>query len=144
MSLHKILTKDESYHFIEQEYKSIKYMYASNIEQDNILAILKYTMPLEIEKAFEKRKNCDSWDALYIWCGKDETGYFLIISLAESKDYNLSQKEIIRIIGKSIDFVMDSYIKEKNTTYYKNKMIRGINGGAFEIPLYINEKNNKE
>ena len=48
MSIHEILIKDESYHFIEQEYKGIKYMYASNIEQDNILAIIKYTMPLEI------------------------------------------------------------------------------------------------
>ena len=140
MSLHKILMENESYHFIEQEHKGIKYMYASNIEQENILPIIKYTMPLEIEKAFEKRKNYGSWDALYIWCGKDETGYFLIISLAESKDYNLSQKEIIRITGKSIDFVIDSYNKESHTTYYKNKMIRGINGGAFEIPLYITEK----
>ncbi len=140
MSIHEILTKDESYHFIEQEYKGIKYMYASNIEQDNILAILKYTMPLEIEKAFEKRKGYDTWDALYIWCGKDTTRYFLIISLAESKDYNLSQKEIIRITGKSLSFVINSYNKESHTTYYKGKMIRGINGGAFEVPLYITEK----
>ena len=100
MSVHKVLKQDKTYHFIEQEHKGIKYCYASNIQEDNILAIIKYTMPLEIEKAFADTMSC--WDALYIWCGKsnseyDKNPYFLIIELAESKDYKLSHKEIIRI-----------------------------------------------
>ena len=139
MSVHEILKKDETYHFIEQEHKGIKYCYASNIQEDNILAIIKYTMPLEIEKAFADTLSC--WDALYIWCGKDSTGYFLIISLAESKNYEFSHKEIIRIWGTSTSYLLHEYFEVKNTGTYKGKMIRGIFGGACELPIYRNEKN---
>lgn len=139
MSVHEVLKQDKTYHFIEQEHKGIKYCYASNIQEDNILAIIKYTMPLEIEKAFADTLSC--WDALYIWCGKDSKGYFLIISLAESKDYKLSHKEIVRIWGTSTSYLLHEYFEVKNTGTYKGKMLRGIFGGAFEIPIYRNEKN---
>ncbi len=138
MSVHEFLKQDNTYHFIEQEHKGIKYMYASNIQADNILAIIKYTMPMEIEKAFADTHAC--WDSLYIWCGKDSTGYFLIVELAESKDYNLSHKEIIRIVGQSDSFIINSYMTESRKEYFQKKMLRGIYGGAFEIPVYINEK----
>ena len=139
MSIHEILSKDNTYHFIEQEHKGIKYCYASNIQEDNILAIIKYTMPLEIEKAFADTLSC--WDALYIWCGKDSTGYFLIISLAESKNYNFSHKEIIRICGTSTSYLLHEYFEVKNTGTYKGKMLRGIFGGAFEPGVFRVEKN---
>ena len=139
MSVHEQLVKDKAYHFIEQEHKGIKYMYASNIQEDNILAIIKHTMPLDIEKAFADVLSC--WDALYIWCGKDSTGYFLIISLAESKNYNFSHKEIIRICGTSVSYLLHEYFGVKDTGTYKGKMLRGIFGSAFEIPIYRSEKN---
>ena len=144
MSVHEILKQDKTYHFIEQEHKGIKYCYASNIQEDNILAIIKYTMPLEIEKAFADTMSC--WDALYIWCGKsdseyDKNPYFLIIELAESKNYEWSHKEIIRICGTSISYLLHEYFEVKETGAYKGKMLRGIFGGAFEIPMYRSEKN---
>ncbi len=144
MSVHGILLKDKAYHFIEQEHKGIKYCYASNIQEDNILAIIKHTMPLEIEKAFADTLSC--WDALYIWCGKssseyDKNPYFLIIELAESKNYEFSHKEIIRICGTSISYLLHEYFGVKDTGTYKGKMLRGIFGGAFEIPMYRSEKN---
>ena len=144
MSIHEILAKDTSYHFVEQEHKGIKYCYASNIQEDNILAIIKYTLPLEIEKAFADTMSC--WDALYIWCGKssneyDKNPYFLIIELAESKDYKLSHKEVLRICGTSIDYVLNTYFDIKNKTSYVNKVKRGIFGGAFEPAVLRIEKN---
>lgn len=144
MSIHGLLEQDKTYHFIEQEHKGIKYCYASNIQEDNILAIIKHTMPLEIEKAFTDVLAC--WDALYIWCGKssseyDKNPYFLIIELAESKNYNFSHKEIIRIRGTSTSYLLHEYFGVKNTGTYKGKMLRGIFGGACELPLYRNEKN---
>lgn len=144
MSVHEVLKQDKTYHFIEQEHKGIKYCYASNIQEDNILAIIKHTMPLEIEKAFADTMSC--WDALYVWCGKstseyDKTPYFLVISLAESKNYNFSHKEMLRICGTSISYLLHEYFEIKNKTGYINKVKRGIFGGAFEIPMYRSEKN---
>lgn len=144
MSIHEILSKDNTYHFIEQEHKGIKYMYASNIQEDNILAIVKYTMPLEIEKAFADTMSC--WDSLYIWCGKstsewDKNPYFIIISLAKSKNYEWSHKEVLRICGTSISYILDTYFDIKNKTGYINKVKRGIFGGAFEPGIIRKEKN---
>ena len=144
MSVHEVLKRDKTYHFIEQEHKGIKYCYASNIQEDNILAIIKHTMPLEIEKAFADTMSC--WDALYIWCGKsnneyDKNPYFIVISLAESKNYEWSHKEVLRICGTSISYLLHEYFEVKNTGTYKGKMLRGIFGGAYELPIYRNEKN---
>ena len=144
MSIHEFLKQDETYHFIEQEHKGIKYCYASNIQEDNILAIIEHTMPLEIEKAFADTTAC--WDALYIWCSKstsewDKNPYFIIISLAQSKNYEWSHKEVLRICGTSIDYILNTYFDIKNKTGYINKVKRGIFGGAFEPPIYRNEKN---
>ena len=144
MSVHEFLKQDKTYHFIEQEHKGIKYCYASNIQEDNMLAIIKHTMPLEIEKAFADTFSC--WDTLYFWCGKssseyDKNPYFIVISLAESKNYDFSHKEIIRICGTSISYLLHKYFEVKDTGTYKGKMIRGIFGGAFEIPMYRSEKN---
>jgi hypothetical protein len=57
MGIHTIYMQDKSIHHIQEEHKGIKYSYISNIQQDNIFAIIKYTMPLSIEELFKNRNN---------------------------------------------------------------------------------------
>ena len=53
MSIHEILSKDSAWHFIHQTQYGINYVYASNIQEDEVLSIIKYTMPVEIQKSIE-------------------------------------------------------------------------------------------
>ena len=70
MGIHTIYMQDKSIHHIQEEHRDIKYSYVSNIEHDNIFAIIKYTMPLEIEDIFKNRNTIshtiNKRDTLYI------------------------------------------------------------------------------
>ena len=143
MSIHEILIKDKSYHFIEQEHKGIKYMYASNIEEDNILSIIKYTMPQEIITAFNtplKR----SRNTLYIQLSYEEScnKYYFIISLANSENYNHSHTEVLRIVSSKLEDIITKYIEVKQNKKFTIKIINALNGCPVTLPIYIieNEK----
>lgn len=144
MSIHEILKQDTSYHFIEAKNKGINYYYASNINEDEIFSIIKYTIPLEIEKAFNTplRRNKDTIYIQFSYEKECNNNYFLTISLADSKDYNRSHTEVLRIVANNINKVIDKYIEVKNNKKFTIKTINALNGCPVELPIYVIEKKN--
>ena len=140
MSIHEILSKDSAWHFLHQIQYGINYVYASNIQEDEILSIIKYTMPKELQKTM----TCPvyhSRDVFYIVVGYDEgqKDYYLILSLAQSQDLNMSHTEVLRICGqKSIEDLITKYIEVKQNKKFTVKTVNAITGGAVQLPLYVN------
>ena len=139
MSIHEILIKDRNFHFIHQEQHGINYVYVSNILEDEILSIIKYTIPNEIQKAM----TCPihhSRDVFYITIGYDEgqKDYYLIFSLAQSQDLNMSHTEVLRICGQeSIENLITKYLEVIQDKKFTVKTVNAITGGAVQLPLYI-------
>ena len=139
MSIHELLVKDTTYHSIEGEYKGIHYVYFSNIEgYDNLLPIIKYTLPLEIEKAFSD--SLAYWDTIYIVFHKENNRYWLTLSLAQSENLNFSHREVIRIIGKSPNYTINTYNDKSQENYFKNYFIHSIYGSPITSPIFLVEK----
>lgn len=139
MSIHEYLSKDKAWHFIHQEQSGIKYVYASNIQEDEVLAIIKYTMPVEVQKTMQS-PIYHSNDTFYIVVGYDEgqKDYYLILSLAQSEDLNMSHTEVLRICGQnSIEDLVTKYIEAKQNKKFIVKATNAITGGAVQLPLYI-------
>ena len=144
MGIHTIYMQDKSIHHIQEEYKGIKYSYISNIQQDNVLAIIKYTMPLEIEKLFKNRNNISHTinprDTLYIVFTYEENThkYYLTIDICKSENLDYSHTEVLRIIGSNIDNVLRAYQKFYTTSAFYNRILSAIRGDAFTSRSYIN------
>ena len=144
MGIHTIYMQDPNIHHIQEEHKGIKYSYISNIQQDNILAIIKYTMPLEIENTFKNRNNIshtiNNRDTLYIALTYEELHkkYYLTIDIAKSEDLDLSHTEVLRITGSSIDNIIRAYQKFYTTSTFYNRILSAIKGDAFTSRNYIN------
>lgn len=142
MSIHEMLLKDKSYNFIENEDKGIKYFFASNIaDSENILSIIKYTMPHKIITAFNtplKR----SRNTLYIQVSYEElhNKYYFIISLANSENYNHSHTEILRITSSKLEDIITKYIEVKSNKKFITKTINALNNCPVTLPIYIIEK----
>lgn len=137
MSIHEILSKDNAWHFIHSEKYGIKYCYVSNIQEDNILSIIQYTMPQEIVKAY-KTPIHHSRDIFYIVLGQEHGQYYMHLSLAQSKDLNRSHTEVLRINAESIEDLITKYIEIKQNKKFAVKAINAITGGAVQLPLYVN------
>lgn len=139
MSVHEILSKDSAWHFIHQTQYGINYVYTSNIQEDEILSIIKYTMPKEVQKTM----TCPiyhSRDVFYIVVGYDEgqKDYYLILSLAQSQDLNRSHTEVLRICGQeSIENLVTKYLEVIQDKKFTVKATNAITGGAVQLPLYI-------
>lgn len=139
MSIHEIISKDTSYHFIQEEHKGIKYFYASNIQEDNILAIIKYLMPLEIEKCFQRENTSRRGrDTLYIVLDKEVEKYYLTISVATSENLERSHTEVLRICMPTLSDVVTQFTLAMRMKSFTVKAINAVNGGAVTLPLYIN------
>ena len=148
MSIHHIYKSDKSMHFIEEEYRYIKYVYVSNIDKDNIYSIIKYTMPLDIENIFKDKdsiRGCgipNPRDTLYIALTyeKEYNLYYLTIDLAQSEDLELSHRELLRIVGSKIDDIINTYNEFSNTVTYTNRVLSGVRGDAILMypPIYTN------
>lgn len=139
MSIHEILSKDSAWHFIHQTQYGINYVYASNIQEDEVLSIIKYTMPKELQKTMTL-PIYHNRDTFYIIVGYDEgqKDYYLILSLAQSQDLNMSHTEVLRICGqKSIGDLITKYIEVKQDKKFTVKTTNAITGGAVRLPLYI-------
>lgn len=137
MSIHEILSKDSAWHFIHQVQYGINYVYASNIQEDEVLSVVKYTMPKEVQKAMTS-PIYHSRDTFYIVVGHDTSGYYLMLSLAQSQDLNMSHTEVLRINGQtSIEDLITKYIEVKQNKKFIVKAINAITGGAVELPLYV-------
>ena len=147
MGIHTIYMQDKSMHYIQEEHRGIKYFYISNIQQDNILAIIKYTMPLEIENTFKNRNNIshtiNNRDTLYIALTYEELHkkYYLTIDIAKSEDLDLSHTEVLRITGSNIDNVIKAYQKFYTTSTFYNRILSAIKGDAYSVRHYINADN---
>ena len=137
MSIHEILSKDSAWHFIHQEHEDVKYCYASNIQEDNILSIIQYTMPQEIIRAY-KIPIRHSRDIFYIVVGQEHGRYYLHLSLAQSEDLNRSHTEVLRINAESIEDLITKYIEVKQNKKFTVKTVNAITGGAVQLPLYVN------
>ena len=138
MSIHEILSKDNAWHFVHSEKYGIKYCYVSNIQEDNILSIIQYTMPQEIVKAY-KTPIYHSRDIFYIVLGQEHGQYYMHLSLAQSEDLNRSHTEVLRICGqKSIEDLITKYIEIKQNKKFTVKTVNAITGGAVQLPLYVN------
>lgn len=144
MGIHTIYMQDKNMHYIQEEHKGIKYSYISNIQQDNILAIIKYTMPLKIENTFKNRNNIshtiNNRDTLYIALTYEELHekYYLIIDIAKSEDLDLSHTEVLRITGSSINNILKAYQKFYTTSTFYNRVLSAIKGDAYTSRNYIN------
>ena len=142
MGIHTIYMQDKSIHHIQEEHRGINYSYISNIQQDNIFAIIKYTMPLEIEELFKNRNKIshtiNKRDTLYIALTYSNNRYYLTMDICQSKDLDLSHTEVLRITGSSIDNIMGAYQKFYNTTTFYNRILSAIRGDAFTGRNYIN------
>ena len=139
MSIHEILSKDKSYHFIQEEHKGIKYFYASNIQEDNILAIIKYLMPLEIEKCFQRKDTSRRGrDTLYITLDKEVEKYYLVISVATSENLEHNHTEVLRICMPTLSDVVTQFTLAMHMKSFTVKTISAVNGGAVTLPIYIN------
>lgn len=136
MSVHEVLKQDKTYHFIEQEHKGIKYCYASNIQEDNILAIIKYTMPKEIEQALNT-PIYHSRDMFYIVVGQEHGQYYMHLSFAQSENLNYSHTDVLRINADNTNDLITKYIQIKENKKFTVKCINAITGGAVQIPLYV-------
>jgi len=142
MGIHTIYMQDKSIHHIQEEHRGINYSYISNIQQDNILAIIKYTMPLEIEELFKNRNKIshtiNKRDTLYIALTYSNNRYYLTMDICQSEDLDLSHTEVLRITGSSIDNIMGAYQKFYNTTTFYNRILSAIRGDAYTSRNYIN------
>ena len=142
MGIHTIYMQDKSIHHIQEEHRGIKYSYISNIQHDNILAIIKYTMPLEIEELFKNRNNIshtiNTRDTLYIAVTCSNNRYFLTMDICQSENLDYSHTEVLRITGSNIDNVMRAYQKFYTTTTFYNRILSAIRGDAFTGKSYIN------
>ena len=138
MSIHEILKQDKSYHFIQEEHKGIKYFYASNIQEDNILAIIKYLMPLEVEKCFQRKDTSrQGRDTLYITLDKEVEKYYLVISVATSENLEHSHTEVLRICMPTLSDIVTQFTLAMRMESFTVKTINAVNGGAVTLPLYI-------
>ena len=144
MGIHTIYMQDKSIHHIQEEHRGIIYSYISNIEHDNIFAIIKYTMPLSIEELFKNRNKIshtiNNRDTLYIALTYEELQkkYYLTIDICQSEDLDLSHTEVLRITGSNIDNVMRAYQKFYTTSTFYNRILSAIRGDAFTSRNYIN------
>ena len=139
MSIHEYLSKDNAWHSIHQKQYGINYTYMSNIQEDEILSIIKYTMPKEVQKTMTF-PIYHSMDVFYIVVGYDEgqKDYYLILSLAQSQDLNLSHTEVLRICGqKSIENLITKYLEVIQNKKFIVKATNAITGGGVLLPLYI-------
>lgn len=137
MSIHEILSKDKAWHFVHDEKYGIKYCYVSNIQEDNILSIVQYTMPQEIIRAY-KTPIHHSRDVFYIVLGQEHGQYYMHLSLAQSEDLNRSHTEVLRINAESIEDLITKYIEVKQDKKFTVKTVNAITGGAVQLPLYVN------
>ena len=142
MGIHTIYMQDKSIHHIQEEHRGIKYSYISNIQQDNIFSIIKYTMPLEIEELFKNRNNIshtiNNRDTLYIALTYSNNIYYLTMDICKSEDLDMTHTEVLRITGSNIDNVIRAYQKFYNTTTFYNRILSAIRGDAFTGRSYIN------
>lgn len=144
MGIHTIYMQDKSIHHIQEERRGIIYSYISNIQQDNIFAIIKYTMPLEIENIFKNRNKIshtiNKRDTLYVALTYEElqNKYYLTMDICQSEDLDLSHTEVLRITGSSIDNVMRAYQKFYTTSTFYNRILSAIRGDAYTSRNYIN------
>jgi hypothetical protein len=136
--------QDKSIHHIQEEHRGIIYSYISNIQQDNIFAIIKYTMPLSIEELFKNRNKIshtiNNRDTLYIALTYEElqNKYYLTMDICQSEDLDLSHTEVLRITGSSIDNVLRAYQKFYTTSTFYNRILSAIRGDAYTSRNYIN------
>ena len=138
MSIHEILKQDNSYHFIQEEHKGIKYFYASNIQEDEVFAIIKYFMPLEIEKCFQRKDpSKQGRDTLYITLEKEVEKYYLNISVATSENLERSHTEVLRVCMPTLSDIVTQFTLAMRMESFTVKTINAINGGAVALPLYI-------
>lgn len=138
MSIHEILKRDNSYHFIQEEHKGIKYFYASNIQEDEVLAIIKYLMPLEVEKCFQRKDTSrQGRDTLYITLDKEVEKYYLVISVATSENLEWSHIEVLRICMPTLSDIVTQFTLAMRMKKFTVKAINAVNGGAVTLPLYI-------
>ena len=142
MGIHTIYMQDKSIHHIQEEHRGIIYSYISNIEHDNIFAIIKYTMPLSIEELFKNRNKIshtiNKRDTLYIALTYSNNKYYLTMDICQSEDLDLSHTEVLRIIGSNIDNVMRAYQKFYTTSTFYNRILSAIRGDACQWYSYIN------
>ena len=142
MGIHTIYMQDKSIHHIQEEHRGINYSYISNIQQDNIFAIIKYTMPLNIEELFKNRNKIshtiNNRDTLYIALTYSNNRYYLTMDICQSKDLDLSHTEVLRIIGSKIDNVLRAYQKFYTTSTFYNRILSAIRGDAYTSRNYIN------
>lgn len=151
MGIHTIYMQDPNIHHIQEEHRGINYSYISNIQQDNILAIIKYTMPLEIENIFKNRNTIshtiNNRDTLYIALTYEElqNKYYLTIDICQSENLDYSHTEVLRIIGSNIDNVLRAYQKFYTTSTFYNRILSAIRGDAFtsHSPIYADEEENQ-
>lgn len=150
MGIHTIYMQDKSIHHIQKKHRGIVYSYVSNIQHDNIFAIIKYTMPLSIENIFKNRNKIshtiNTRDTLYIALTYSNDKYYLTIDICQSEDLNLSHREVLRIIGSNIDNVLGAYQKFYTTSSFYNRILSAIRGDACQWYPYINadEKKNQQ
>lgn len=144
MGIHTIYMQDPNIHHIQEEHRGINYSYISNIQQDNILAIIKYTMPLSIEELFKNRNKIshtiNNRDTLYIALTYEELRkrYYLTMDICQSENLDYSHTEVLRIIGSNIDNVLRAYQKFYTTTAFYNRILSAIRGDAYTSRNYIN------
>ena len=151
MGIHTIYMQDPNIHHIQEEHSGINYSYISNIQQDNILAIIKYTMPLSIEELFKNRNKIshtiNNRDTLYIALTYEELRkrYYLTMDICQSENLDYSHTEVLRIIGSNIDNVLRAYQKFYTTTAFYNRILSAIRGDAFtsHSPIYADEEENQ-
>ena len=149
MGIHTIYMQDPNIHHIQEEHRGINYSYISNIQQDNIFAIIKYTMPLNIEELFKNRNKIshtiNNRDTLYIALTYSNDRYYLTMDICQSKDLDLSHTEVLRIICSNIDNVMRTYQKFYTTSTFYNRILSAIRGDAFtsHSPIYADEEENQ-
>jgi hypothetical protein len=134
--------QDKSIHHIQEERRGIIYSYISNIEHDNIFAIIKYTMPLSIEELFKNRNNIshtiNNRDTLYIALTYSNNIYYLTMDICQSENLDYSHAEVLRITGSSIDNVIRAYQKFYTTSTCYNRILSVIREYAFTGRSYIN------
>lgn len=149
MGIHTIYMQDPNIHHIQEEHRGINYSYISNIQQDNILAIIKYTMPLSIEEIFKNRNKIshtiNNRDTLYIALTYSNNRYYLTMDICQSENLDLSHTEVLRIIGSNIDNVLRAYQKFYATSTFYNRILSAIRGDAFtsHSPIYADEEENQ-
>ena len=138
MSIHEILSKDNSYHFIQEEHNGIKYFYASNIQEDEVLAIIKYLMPSEVERCFQRKDTSrQGRDTLYITLDKEVEKYYLVVSVATSENLERSHTEVLRICMPTLSDIITQFTLAMRMKSFTVKTISAVNGGAVALPLYI-------